>query len=67
MSKIIQSVGFLGKTLGNIINNLGKKALLDLAVTLAEDVLPKLATKATLSLLEKFVKKVDMERQRQVE
>ena len=61
MSKIIQSVGFLGKTLGNIINNLGKKALLDLAVTLAEDVLPKLATKATLSLLEKFEKKVDME------
>ena len=54
MSKIIQSVGFLGKTLGNIMNNLGKKALLDLAVPLAEDVLPKLATKATLSLLEKF-------------
>ena len=67
MSKIIQSVGFLGKTLGNIINNLGKKALLDLAVPLAEDVLPKLATKATLSLLEKFEKKVDQERQRQVE
>ena len=49
------------------MNNLGKKALLDLAVPLAEDVLPKLATKATLSLLEKFEKKVDQERQRQVE
>ena len=42
MSKIIQSWGFCGKTLGN----LGKKALLDLAVPLAKDVLPKIPTKA---------------------
>ena len=52
ISKIIQSGGFLGKTLGK----LGKKVLLDLAVCLAKDVLPKLATKATSSVLDKFEK-----------
>ena len=51
---VIQSVGFLGKTLGN----LGKKVLLDLAVPLAKDVLPKLATKVTLCALDKFERKV---------
>ena len=52
LSKIIQWVRFIGKTL----DNLGKKPLLDLAVPLAKDVLPKLRTnlanKATLSILE---------------
>ena len=52
LSKIIQWVRFIGKTL----DNLGKKPLLDLAVPLAKDVLPKLranlANKATLSILE---------------
>ena len=52
ISKMIQSGGFLGKTLGK----LGKKVLLDLAVCLAKDVLPKLATKATSSVLDKFEK-----------
>ena len=32
LSKIIQSRGFCGKYLGNIMTKLGKKALLDLAV-----------------------------------
>ena len=43
MAKIIQSGIFIDKTL----DNLGKKALLDLAVPLTKDVLPKLATKET--------------------
>ena len=43
LAKIIQSGEFIGKTLGN----LGKKALLDFAVPLAENVLPKLATNLT--------------------
>ena len=53
ISKIIQSDRFLGKTLGK----LGKKVLFDLAVPLAKDVLLKLATKATSSVLDKFEKK----------
>ena len=37
--KIIQSGGFLGNMLGNIMGDLGKKkALLDLAVSLDKDV-----------------------------
>ena len=52
ISKIIQSGGFLGKTLGK----LSKKVLLDFAVPKAKDVLPKLATKATSSVLDKFEK-----------
>ena len=43
LSKIIQS----GRFLGNMIGNLGKKALTDLAVPLVKDILPKLATKAS--------------------
>ena len=39
ISKIIQSDGVLGE----MLHKLGKKALLDLAVPLAKDVLPKLA------------------------
>ena len=50
ISKIIQSGQFLGKTLGN----LGKKVLADLPVPLAKDVLPKLTTKATSFLSDKF-------------
>ena len=57
LSKIIKSGGFLGKTLGNMIGNLSKKALLGLAVPLKKDVLPKLAIKTTLSVLNKFEKK----------
>ena len=44
--------------LGNVISHLGKKALIDLAVLLTKDVLPKLATKATLSVLDKFDRKI---------
>ena len=55
LSKIIKSGGFLGKTLGNMIGNLSKKALLGLAVK--KDVLPKLEIKTTLSVLNKFEKK----------
>ena len=51
--KIIQSTGFVGKTLGN----LGKKVLLDLAALLAKDLLPKLAYKAASSVLDKFDKR----------
>ena len=57
LSKIIKSGGFLGKTLGNMIGNLSKKALLGLAVALKKGVLPKLAIKTTLSVLNKFEKK----------
>ena len=46
LSKIIQS----GRFLGNMIDNLGKKALTGLAVPLAKDILPKLTTKATSSV-----------------
>ena len=58
LSKIILS----GEFLDNMIGNLGKKALLDLAVPLAKDVLSKLATnlatKVTLSILDKFKRKM---------
>ena len=54
LSKIIQSGGFLGKTLRIIMSFLDKKALLDLGVLLAKDVYPKLATKRTSSVLGKF-------------
>ena len=36
------------------MSNLSKTALLDFVVPLAKDVLPKLATKATSSVLDKF-------------
>ena len=52
--KIIQSGGNLGRTLGN----LGKKALLELAVPFAKDVLFKLVTKAALSALDKLEGKI---------
>ena len=47
LSEITQSGGFLGKTLGNVIDNLRKKALIDLTFSLARDVLSKIVTKAT--------------------
>ena len=53
LTKIIQSGGSLGFCLGKTVGSLDKKALLGLAV-LPKDVLPKLATKATSSLLHKF-------------
>ena len=46
------------KTLGN----LGKKVLLDLAVPLTKDVLPKLAANTTLSVLDKFERKTSCQR-----
>ena len=56
--KIIQLGGFLGKALGNLMSNLGKKALFDLSFSLANNVWPKLATKATSSVLDKFERKI---------
>ena len=58
LSKIIQSGGFFGKTLGNKMSNLGQKALLDLTVPLAKDVFLKLATKVTSSVLDKFERNI---------
>ena len=45
-SKIIQSGGFPDKTLGNMMGNLGKKSLMDVAISLAKDAFSKLANKA---------------------
>ena len=58
LSKIIRSGGFLGKTLGNLITNV----LLDLTAPLDNDVLPKLANKATSSVLDKFERKISGQR-----
>ena len=55
LSKRIQSGWFLGKTLGNITINLGKDTLSQ--HSLAKAVLPKLAIKATSSMLDKFQRK----------
>ena len=41
------------------MGNLGKKALLDLSVSLAEDFWPKLAAKATLPVFDKFEGKMN--------
>ena len=54
LSKENQMNEFLGKMLGNVMNNLGKKALLDSSVPLAKDVLPKLAIKATFFAIDKI-------------
>ena len=51
--KIIQSAGFFGRKL----DKLGKKVLLYLAVSFAKNVSPKLVTKETSSVLDKFEKK----------
>ena len=55
---LIQSGGFTGKMLSNMIGSLGKKALIDPAVPLANDVSSKLATKASSSVLDKFEREV---------
>ena len=60
LPKIIQMGGFLGKTLGKMMSNIGKKALIDLAVPLAKDVLPNLATETTSSVLDKFERKISV-------
>ena len=53
LSKITHIAGLLGKTLRNL-----RKKLLDLVVTLTKDVLPKLTTKATSFVLDKFDEKI---------
>ena len=53
---------FLGKKQGNAIGSLGEKALIDLAVSLPNDVFHKLATKTTLSILDKFERKISRQR-----
>ena len=53
LSKIFQ----LGGCFGNMIANLDKKALKDLVVLSAKDVLAKLATKAASSVIDKFGRK----------
>ena len=53
-----QSGGFVDK----IVGNLGKRALLDLSVLLANNVLPQLANKATLSILDNFERKISGKR-----
>ena len=58
LSKIIRSSGFFGRTLGNVMGNLDDKALVDLAVLPAKDGLPKLATKGTICILDKFELKI---------
>ena len=40
------------------MDNLSKKALIDLAAPLAKDVLPKLVTKVTLPIVDKFERKI---------
>ena len=59
LPKIIQSGELFVKTLGNISGKLSKKDLLDLAIPLAKDVLPNLATKASLSVLDEFGRKIN--------
>ena len=54
--KIIQSGWFLAKTLRNMIGIYAKKTLLDFADPLPKNVLSKLATKATLSVLDKNIR-----------
>ena len=56
LCKIIHSGGFLSNAMGKI----GKEALTNLTVPLAKDVLPKLATKATLSILDKFEREISV-------
>ena len=46
MFKVIQLGVILSKTLGNVTDNLGKKAIIERDAPLAKDFLSKLATKA---------------------
>ena len=52
ISKVIQSGGLLDKTL----DKLGKKVLLEFAIPLVKNVLPKLATKTTSFVLDNLKK-----------
>ena len=62
MFKIFQLGGFLGKMPGNLLSSLCKTALFSHSFPLANDVFPKLATKTTSSVLNKFERKqVDKE------
>ena len=54
LSKIIQS----GRFFGNMIDKLGKDALMKIDVPLAKDILPQLATKATSSIKYSFERKM---------
>ena len=58
MAKIIQSGGFSGKTLRDLIRNLSKKALIGLAVPLPQNYLPKLVTKANSFAIDRFERKI---------
>ena len=53
LSKIIQSSGSFGSWLGN----LGKKALTNIAISLARDNLPGLVSSLTSNAINKFEKK----------
>ena len=48
----------MGGFFSNMTSNLGKKALINLAIPLAENVVSKLATKATSAILDKFKRKI---------
>ena len=48
----------MGGFFSNMTSNLGKKALINLAIPLAENVASKLATKATSAILDKFKRKI---------
>ena len=54
LAKMIQS----GRCLSKNFKNLGKYVSSDLAVPLAKDVLPDVATKATLSVIDKLERKI---------
>ena len=58
LAKKIHPGGFIDKTLGNLMGNVRKRSLVDLTVPLAKKLFPTLASKATLSVLDKFERKV---------
>ena len=62
MAKIIQSGQFLDKTLSNVTDKVGKKALIDLAVPFPKDVFSELVTNGNMTLLHKFYKKLSARR-----
>ena len=57
-SQMTQSGGVLSKTFSNMRGKTGKEALTDFPVPLASDLSPNLATKAILSALDKFERKI---------
>ena len=59
LAKLLESGEFLSKTLGNMMSTFDKKLLLDFAVPLVKDILDKLITKATSSVLQKREKKIN--------